>query len=51
MKHLTQEQRYIIFNLKQSGKTQAKIAFVMGYSQAAISKELKKGTTKRGKWT
>jgi len=51
MKHLTQEQRYIIFNLKQSGKTQAKIAFVMGYSQAAISKEYRKGATKRGNYS
>jgi len=40
MKHITQAQRYIIFNLKQSGKKQAAIAVIMGYSQAAISKEL-----------
>jgi IS30 family transposase len=48
MKHITQDQRYIIFNLKQSGKKQTEIAVLMGYSQAAISKELKKGATKRG---
>jgi len=41
MKHLTQEQRYIIFNLKQSGKTQADIAAIVGYSQARPRKILK----------
>jgi len=51
MKHITQAQRYIIFNLKQSGKKQSEIAVIMGYSQAAISKELKKGITKRGKYS
>ena len=50
MKHITQEQRYIIFKLRQSGTKQADIAAIMGYSQAAISKELKKGITKRGKY-
>lgn len=51
MKHITQEQRYIICNLKQSGKKQTEIAFIMGYSQSAISKELKKGATKKGNYS
>ena len=51
MKHLTIQQRYVIFNLKQSGKTQTEIASILGYSQATISKELKKGITKRGNYS
>ena len=51
MKHITERQRYEIYRMQQSGKTQAKIAFVMGCSQAAISKELKKGATKRGNYS
>ena len=51
MKHITQEQRYIIFNLLQSGKKQAEIAAIINYSQSAISKELKKGATKKGTYS
>jgi IS30 family transposase len=51
MKHFTQTQRYEIYRMRQSGHTQSEIAFVMGCSQAAISKELKKGKTKRGTYS
>ena len=51
MKQLTVQQKYIIFRLKQSGKTQSEIASSLGYSQSAISKELKKGITKRGNYS
>jgi IS30 family transposase len=51
MKHLIERQRYEIYRMKQIGKTQSEIALVMDCSQAAISKELKKGRTKRGNYS
>lgn len=46
--HLTQEQRYQIYALKQAGHTQAKIAEVIGVSEPTISRELRRNKGLRG---
>lgn len=47
-KHLTQETRYLIYALKKSGQSPAKIAGVVGYTQRTVERELKRNKGKNG---
>ncbi|MCP4343086.1 MAG: IS30 family transposase [Desulfobulbaceae bacterium] len=47
-KHLTQEQRYQISSLLQTGISQSEISRIVGVSKSTISRELNRNTGKRG---
>jgi IS30 family transposase len=42
------ENRIVIANIKQAGKTQSEIAQAVGFSQSTVSKELSRNHGKRG---
>ncbi len=50
MKHLTKEQRYQIKAYLDCKKTKTFIALALGVSKATISREIKRNSTKRGKY-
>lgn len=47
-RHLREEDRGVIYRMNKAGKTQPEIAQAMGFSQSAVSKELKHNNGKRG---
>ena len=47
-RHLREEDRGVIYRMKKAGKTQSEIAEAIGFSQSAVSKELKRNAGKRG---
>ena len=47
-RHLRKEDRGVIYRMKKAGKTQSEIAQAIGFSQSAVSKELKRNAGKRG---
>ena len=47
-RHLREEDRGVIYRMKKAGKTQPEIAQAIGFSQSAVSKELKRNKGKRG---
>lgn len=48
--HLTQEQRYTIFVLRQKGQSISAIARTIGVSPSTVSRELRRNLTPRGKY-
>jgi len=50
MKHLTKEQRYQIEAYLECGKSKSYIADALGFDKSAIYRELKRNSTKRGKY-
>ena len=46
--HLTQEERYQIYALKEAGQKQSQIASVLGGSESMICRELKRNGGRRG---
>lgn len=48
--HLTQEQRYTIFVLRQRGQSISAIARTIGVSPSTVSRELRRNLTPRGKY-
>lgn len=51
MKHLNETQRYTIFRMRQDKKTQSEIARAIGFTQATVSKELKRNSTSNGRYS
>jgi IS30 family transposase len=47
-RHLREEDRGVIYRMNKAGKTQPEIAQAIGFSQSAVSKELKRNKGKRG---
>lgn len=50
MKHLTKEQRYQIEAYLECGKSKSFIAKTLGFDKSTIYKEIKRNSTKRGKY-
>jgi IS30 family transposase len=50
MKHLTKEQRYVISAMHKNGFSQNSIAEEIGVSPSTVSRELKRNSSKRGKY-
>jgi IS30 family transposase len=47
-RHLREEDHGVIYRMKKAGKTQPEITQAIGFSQSAVSKELKRNKGKRG---
>ena len=47
-RHLQEADRGVIYRMNKAGKSQEEIAMTIGFSQGAISKELKRNRGKRG---
>lgn len=50
MKHLTKEQRYVIQSLSRRDISQTEIAIELGVNKSTISRELKRNSSKRGRY-
>ena len=48
MSHITQEQRYTIFRMLQSGCRRKDICIAIGKDKSVLSRELKRNSSKRG---
>lgn len=49
-KHLTREQRYVIYLGKQEGRSQSAIARQIGVDKSTVSRELKRNSNRFGKY-
>ena len=47
-RRLREEDRHIIYRMRKAGNNQSEIAYALGFSQSAISKELSRNRGKRG---
>ena len=50
MKHLTKEQRYVIQSLLKKGVNMTEIAQELSVNKSTISREVKRNSSKRGKY-
>ena len=49
-RRLREEDRHIIYRMRKAGNSQSEIAYVLGFSQSTISKELSRNRGQRGYW-